>query len=91
MITLYTKDSCPYCVNAKNWLDTHGFEFCEIDVSQDNEAYRFITESGHRTVPQIYFHGKLLVEGGWQGLSTVSPEQLREDIEIRETMSSGTL
>jgi glutaredoxin-related protein len=48
-------------------------------------------EQGHRTVPQIYFNGSLFVEGGWQGLSKMSAEQMLEKIELRNSLVNGTL
>jgi len=35
---------------------------------------------GHRTVPQIYQDGKLFVEGGFQGLSKLTEDQLKEKL-----------
>ena len=69
MITVYSKNNCPYCVQAKNLLKLKGVEFEEIRIDQDSEAREFVLGEGHRTVPQIYQDGKLLVEGGYQGLS----------------------
>jgi glutaredoxin 3 len=74
MITVYSKNNCPYCVQAKNLLKLKGVEFEEIRIDQDSEAREFVLGEGHRTVPQIYQDGKLLVEGGYQGLSKQSNE-----------------
>ena len=74
MITVYSKNNCPYCVQAKNLLKLKGIEFEEIRIDQDSEAREFMLGEGHRTVPQIYRDGKLLVEGGYQGLSKQSNE-----------------
>jgi hypothetical protein len=42
-------------------------------------------------VPQIYFNGSLFVEGGWQGLSKMSAEQMLEKIELHNSLTNGTL
>ena len=42
---------------------------------------------GHRTVPQIYYGGKLLVSGGWQGLSKMSAEDLQNEIDLRDSLA----
>ena len=68
MITVYSKTQCPYCVQAKNLLKIKGVEFEEINIEKTPEAREFIVSEGHRTVPQIYQNGTLLVEGGFQGL-----------------------
>ena len=68
MITVYSKNNCPFCQQAKNLLTRKGVQFEEINIDVDTEAKRFIMGEGHRTVPQIYSDGKVLVEGGFQGL-----------------------
>jgi glutaredoxin len=74
MITVYSKNNCPYCVQAKNLLQLKGIEFNEIKIDEDSEAREFVLGEGHRTVPQIYQGDKLLVEGGFQGLQKQSEE-----------------
>ena len=68
MITVYSKNNCPFCTQAKNLLSRKGVQFEEINIDIDAGAKRFIISEGHRTVPQIYQDGKVLVEGGFQGL-----------------------
>jgi len=91
MLTVYSKTVCPYCVNAKNFLKSKNIAFEEINIEQTPQARDFIMEAGHRTVPQIYHNGKLFVEGGWQGLSKMSAEQILEKIELRNSLVNGTL
>jgi len=74
MITVYSKNNCPYCVQAKNLLKQKGVAFEEINIDTSPEAREFIMTEGHRTVPQIYQNGKLLVEGGYTGLAKQTPE-----------------
>ena len=68
MITVYSKNNCPFCQQAKNLLTRKGVQFEEINIDVDADAKRFIMAEGHRTVPQIYSDGQVLVEGGFQGL-----------------------
>lgn len=74
MITVYSKNNCPYCVQAKNLLQLKGIEYEEVKIDETPEAREFVLAEGHRTVPQIYQDGKLLVEGGFQGLKKQSEE-----------------
>ena len=69
MLTVYSKANCPFCDQAKALLESRGVEYEEVRVDQDPSAREFIMGQGHRSVPQIYQDGKLLVEGGFQGLS----------------------
>ena len=82
MLTVYSKNNCPFCVQAKNLLKAKNIEFKEIKIDEDAEAKEFILEQGHRTVPQIYFNDKLFVEGGFQGLSKLTEDQLKEKLNV---------
>lgn len=81
MITVYSKNNCPFCVQAKNLLKLKGIEFNEVKIDEVPEAREFLVTEGHRTVPQIYQDKTLLVEGGYQGLARQGQEffdQLKE-------------
>lgn len=91
MLTVYSKTVCPYCVQAKNYLKQNNIDFTEINIEQDEQAREFIMGQGHRTVPQIYLQGRVFVEGGWQGLSKMSREDILNEIELRNELSNGTL
>jgi glutaredoxin 3 len=91
MLTIYSKTVCPYCVNAKNFLKLKNINFREINIEQDVEAREFIQSRGHRTVPQIYYAGKIFVEGGWAGLSKMSTDDILSEIELRSSLLDQTL
>jgi glutaredoxin len=76
-MTLYSKPGCVHCDSAKAWLAQHAFDFQTIDVTENSEAMAFVVANGHRTVPQIYHDGTLLVSGGYAGLNKLSPDDLR--------------
>lgn len=85
MITVYSKPNCPYCTMAKQYLEKHEFSFEVIDITENPEAREFLLAEGHRTMPQIYHNGKLLVEGGGQALTRLQPGTVREligDIDV---------
>jgi len=63
---------------AKQYLETNGFEYEEIRVDTNPEAREFLISEGHRTMPQIYHKGKLLVSGGGQALVRMNPNTVRE-------------
>jgi glutaredoxin 3 len=89
MLTVYSKTVCPYCVQAKNFLKSKNIPFEEINIEEQPEAREFIMTAGHRTVPQIYHNGELFVEGGWQGLSKLSVDEIKSRLDI--TDNPGTL
>ena len=63
---------------AKQYLEKNGFEYEEIRVDTNPEAREFLINEGHRTMPQIYHKGKLLVSGGGQALVRMDPNMVRE-------------
>lgn len=75
MITVYSKKNCPFCDQAKALLKLKGKEYTEIKIDEDAQAREFVLAQGHRTVPQIYKDDVLLVEGGFQGLKTLTEDQ----------------
>jgi len=78
MITIYSKDYCPYCDGAKAYLVKIGVEYEVIDVTHDQEKKLWLKDQGHKTVPQIYYKGQLFVEGGYTGLSNMLPIDIEE-------------
>jgi glutaredoxin len=91
MLIIYSKTVCPYCVQAKNFLQSKNIAFREINIEQDAEARKFITDQGLRTVPQIFMDGKIFVEGGWTGLSKMTAEEIQDEIELRNSLLDQTL
>ena len=83
MLTIYSKENCPFCARAKTLLEQKGVEFNEVRVDLFPDARQFIIEAGHRSVPQIYKDGQLFVEGGYNGLAKLDDSvfhQLKENI-----------
>jgi glutaredoxin len=78
MLKIYSKDSCPYCDKAKNYLNQIGQDFVEVNVTNDLETKMWLKVQGHTTVPQIYYKDQLLVEGGYTGLSKMLPQDIED-------------
>jgi glutaredoxin len=78
VITIYSKNNCPFCDQAKNLLKLKNISYEEIKVDENPDARQFIVNEGHRTVPQLYKDGKLFVQGGYQGLSKLTESELME-------------
>lgn len=58
-ITIYTRDQCAFCVNAKHLLKSHGVDFAEVDITGDALlSQEMVERSGQRTVPQIFVGDK---------------------------------
>jgi len=91
MLTIYSKNNCPFCVMAKNYLQSKNINFREVNIEQDAEAREFIQRQGLRTVPQIFMDGKIFVEGGWSGLSKMTADEIIAEIELRNSLADQTL
>jgi glutaredoxin 3 len=77
MLTLYTKNNCGYCLQAKALLKTNDIPYEEINIETDESAKTFVINEGHRTMPQIYNDGKLFVEGGFTGLRDMGVDDIK--------------
>lgn len=57
-IVIYTTAVCPYCVAAKNFLQSKGQTWSEVRVDLEPELRRKMTEmTGRTSVPQIFING----------------------------------
>lgn len=77
MLTVYSKNQCAFCDQAKALLKSKNIPFEEVKIDENEEARAFVLGEGHRTVPQIYKDGKVFVEGGFQGLRKLNEDQLK--------------
>ena len=61
-VKVYSTQTCPWCVKAKQFLEENNIEFENFDVSVDQKAAEeMITASGQRGVPVIDIDGTILV------------------------------
>lgn len=57
-VTVYSTNSCPWCVKAKEFLKENNIEFEEKDVSEDEAAKNeLVKKSGQMGVPVIIVEG----------------------------------
>ena len=73
MVTVYSKNNCPFCVRAKALLESRGVPYTEVNIENDPESRQMLLDKGLRSVPQI-FHGFELIPGGFNGLNSRSAE-----------------
>lgn len=64
---VWSKDQCPYCVQAKNLLESRGIEYEERNVNQGWTKEQLLEAvPGARSVPQIFLDDRLI--GGFTEL-----------------------
>jgi len=73
MITVYSKNYCPYCTRAKILLESLNVKFELIDISNTPEKINELYEkSGAMTVPQIFVNNEFI--GGFTDIDKLNNE-----------------
>ncbi len=68
-IIVYSTETCPYCIRAKDLLNQKGLLFEEITLDNQEALTKFKNDCpGATSVPQILIDNKL-IEGGYEGLA----------------------
>ena len=58
-ITVYTTTTCPYCVMLKNFLNSEGLSYKEVNVQLDQQAAsKLVATTGQYGVPQTEINGQ---------------------------------
>jgi glutaredoxin 3 len=67
-IIIYSKDYCPYCVKAKQLLESKDLKYLEIGITHDDELREqmLAKSNGSKTVPQIFINNQHI--GGFSDL-----------------------
>jgi glutaredoxin-like YruB-family protein len=61
-ITVYTTNTCPYCVMMKNFLMDQGLPFKEVNVQTDQiAADLLVAATGQLGVPQTEINGQWVI------------------------------
>ncbi len=61
-VVIYSTPTCPYCKRAKEYLSRKGISYTDIDVAQDKEKAREMTQkSGQMSVPVIIIDDEIVV------------------------------
>lgn len=61
-VTVYSTQSCPWCVKLKDYLKEKNVEFDDIDVGADQEkAKEMVEKSGQMGVPVADINGTIIV------------------------------
>jgi thioredoxin reductase (NADPH) len=68
---MYCNNWCPDCRRARAWLDRHGIEYREINVSRDREAAQQVREwaDGNLVTPTFDIQGEIVIDWDEAALS----------------------
>lgn len=62
MIKVYTTNSCPWCVKAKDYLTKKGVEFTSLNVQDDMDARdEMLKKSKQMGVPVLDINGTIII------------------------------
>ncbi|WP_205527339.1 glutaredoxin family protein [Solimonas sp. K1W22B-7] len=56
-ILMYGFEACPYCKQARKWLDRYGFAYSVCDIRTDAECDRRLAALGQNSVPYLIVRG----------------------------------
>lgn len=63
LFTLYVKSGCPWCEEAEDWLNEHGYRYESVDVNHDRAAFARMRElSGQTKAPTMTAGDELLAD-----------------------------
>lgn len=57
---LFTLSTCPYCLQARSWLNEHDVRFKELVVDTSPEAQRLFDEIKEKAVPVLVTRDQLI-------------------------------
>lgn len=78
-VMIYTTTYCSYCNAAKAFLNSKGVSYKEIDVTEDLNAKRRVTdELGWSTVPIILINDRVI--GGYDDLRALDRENKLDEL-----------
>ena len=61
-VVVYSTPTCPYCKRAKEYLSRKGISYTDIDVAQDKEKAKEMTQkSGQMSAPVIIIDDEIVV------------------------------
>ncbi|AKL94112.1 glutaredoxin [Clostridium aceticum] len=60
-VVVFTSNTCPHCVTAKEYFNEKGISFTERNVQTDTEARKELMKKGIMAVPVVMIDGEAVV------------------------------
>lgn len=60
-VIIYSSNTCPHCVSAKEYLGEKNIDFTEKNVQTDEVARKELMDMGHMGVPVLLIDGEEIV------------------------------
>lgn len=69
MNVVYGKDNCPFCVKAKELLESKGMDYQYVDIDKISIDTLWFRSQDYKTVPQIFMDESHV--GGYEELELI--------------------
>ena len=76
-LKLYSREWCSWCIDAKDYLTERGYQFTEIDVGEDRQAYQEMKELSEQACVPTFVAGEKV-------LANFDTDQLKEFLRANE-------
>jgi glutaredoxin-like protein NrdH len=53
MVTVFTKNNCPFCDRTKEFLDTLGVSYVTYNIQDDDSNFQKVLDLGYQQVPVV--------------------------------------
>lgn len=60
-VVIFSSNTCPYCVAAKEYLEEKGVSYVEKNIQTDKAARNELMKMGHMGVPVLLIDGEEVV------------------------------
>lgn len=60
-VVVFSSNTCPYCIAAKQYLEDKGVEYTEKNIQTDKDARNELMKMGHMGVPVLVIDGEEIV------------------------------
>lgn len=57
-VEIYTSDTCGYCHQAKDFLQSNNIDYLEYNISRDLNARKTLMRKGYMSVPLLVINGE---------------------------------
>lgn len=57
-VEIYTSDTCPQCIKAKEFFKINNVEYIEKNISKDSEARKDLIRMGYMSIPFSIINGQ---------------------------------
>lgn len=77
-LVVYSKPSCKYCVQAKQFFKDLDIPFREVDLTKQPHLGEWLVSNGYKFLPAILVNDSQFMPGGWNTIRTMRRHEILE-------------